>query len=408
MADVRPFRALRPRDALAARVIAPPYDVLTPAEASALAADALNFVHVTRSEVDLPPGTSAHSATAYARARANLDALREQALQRDPTATFYLYRLRAADHVQVGFLAACSVEEYANGKIRRHEHTRPDKEEDRMLHMESLEAQVGPVFLAYRGTSELDALAASIANTRPAWQVATDDGVEHTLWMVPDDQVSNVHAAFQAVPALYIADGHHRSAAAERVDALGRYPGSDFFLAGIYPADQLRILAYNRVVRDLNGHSLEEFLTRVDASFDRRPAPQSAPTRPGTFTMFLGEGWFELAPRGSVPIGPDPVSQLDVSVLQDHLLGPILGIDDPRRSARIEFIGGIRGPEALERAVHEGAGVAFHLYPTPLEQLFAVTDAGEVMPPKSTWFEPKLREGVAIRVLDEATPGTQP
>jgi uncharacterized protein (DUF1015 family) len=398
MADVRPFRALRPADALAGRVIAPPYDVLTLDECHALAADPLSFVHVTRSEVDLPPGADAHSDAAYQAARVALDALRRDgALRLDDAETYYLYGQRMGDHRQVGFLGAASVAEYDDGRIKRHELTRPDKEDDRTHHMEVLDAQVGLVFLAFRATDALRALSDTITAAPPAWRVVTEDGVEHALWAAPPDQVAPIREAFAALPALYVADGHHRSAAASRVHTRRGDAASATFLAGMFPDDHLQVLAYNRVVDDLNGHDAASFLAAVGARFVvTEGAP--VPVRRGTFSMYLAGRWYSLEARPGV-VADDPVARLDVSVLQDHLLAPILGVDDPRRSTRIQFVGGIRGPDALVRAVDAGAAVAFHLYPTGLDQLFDVADAGEIMPPKSTWFEPKLREGVVVRLL---------
>jgi uncharacterized protein (DUF1015 family) len=396
MADVRPFRAVRPRDDLAAQVIAPPYDTFDDAEARVLGLNQHSFVHVTRPEVDLPVDTDPHSPTTWQRGRTNLDRfLAEGILVEDEAPSYYLYGLRMGGHTQTGFLAACSVDEYLRGRIRKHEHTRPDKEEDRMRHMEVLDAQVGLVFLAYKATTELRAIAEDITSMPPRWRVVTPDGVEHALWRAPDVDAAHIHAAFQKVKTLYIADGHHRSAAAARVHQARGDEASSTFLAGLFPDDQLYVMAYNRLVVDLNGHDEASFLAKIGEKFIVEPSPTPRPDRRGLFTMYLGKRWLSLEPKDGVVNRKDPVASLDVSVLQDHLLGPILGIDDPRRSERISFVGGIRGPDALVRAVDAGsAKVAFHLFPTGLDQLFKVADAGEVMPPKSTWFEPKLREGV--------------
>lgn len=400
MADIRPFRGLRPRDDLAGRVIAPPYDVLTDDEARALAADPHSFVHVTRSEVDLPSGADPHGDAAYAKARENLDRLvASGVLVADEVPRLYLYGQTMGDHRQVGVLAACSVEEYDDGRIRKHEHTRPDKEDDRTRHMETLDAQVGLVFLAHVPHAALSARVARLSQAEPRWRVVTEDGVEHTLWIVPEHEVGPIRAAFAELDALYVADGHHRSAAASRVHAARGDAASAWFLAGVFSADQLQVMAYNRVVADLNGLDAAGFLAAVRERFDVGPgAPR--PTERGAFSMYLGGAWHTLRVRAGLVDATDPVARLDVSVLQDHLLGPVLGIDDPRRSTRIEFVGGIRGPDALVRAVDGGAAVAFHLFPTGLDQLFDVADQGDVMPPKSTWFEPKLREGVVLRRFD--------
>ncbi len=400
MADVRPFAALRPRDDLAAEVIAPPYDVLTDAEAKALAKPKNAFVRVTRPEATMRKGTDPHSEQAYAKARANLDALIQAgALIRDEAPTFYLYGQQMAAHRQIGVIAAASVAEYDRGAIKKHELTRPDKEDDRTHHMEVLDAQVGLVFLTYRATPRLAALLAELTAAEPAWRVTTEDDVEHALWPAPAERVQALQDAFADVPALYVADGHHRSAAASRVHAHRGDDASAYFLAGIFPDDALQVLAYNRVVHDLGAHTPDAFLELVDAFFTRLPGVAPTPPERGSFTMYFQGEWHLLAPRPGLVDQADPVARLDASVLQDHLLAPILGIDDPRRSERIAFVGGIRGHGALEQAVRDGAAVAFHLYPTGLDQLFEVADAGRLMPPKSTWFEPKLREGVAIRAL---------
>jgi uncharacterized protein (DUF1015 family) len=402
MADVRPFRALRPRDDLAADVIAPPYDVLTEAEARAIAQNRKSFVRITRSEVDLPEGSDAHSDAAYRKARENLDLFRDEGwmiLDNEPT--YYVYTQKMGHHRQAGIIAACSVPEYDEGKIRKHEFTRPDKEDDRTHHMEVLDAQVGLVFLAFKSTDKLRRLVSEVMSAPPAWNVTTDDGVEHALFAAPSSMVPQFLAAFEDLPTIYIADGHHRSAAASRVYAKRQDASSKYFIAGLFPAEDLQVMAYNRVVKDLNGNTPDQFLARVQDKFTVTPSESSRPSRRGEATMFFGGRWHRLVPKPGIVNEADPVARLDASWLQDHLLAPILGIDDPRRSKRIDFVGGIRGPEALEAAVRGGGAVAFHMFPTGMDQLFAVADNGDVMPPKSTWFEPKLREGVAIRLLGE-------
>ena len=400
MADVRPFRALRPADALAAEVIAPPYDVLTDAEARGLAQNRRCFVRVTRPEVDLPAGTDAHSEAAYAQARANLAALRQDGtLVLDDEATYYLYGQVMGEHRQLGVIAGASVAEYDSGLIKKHEYTRPDKEDDRTHHMQVIGAQVGLVFLTFRSTPELSSMLRELSAAEPAWRVTTEDGVEHALWPVPAAHVGAMQAAFESVPALYVADGHHRCAAASRVHAARGDARSAHFLAGLFPDEALYVMAYNRVVHDLNGHSVSDFRRAVLDVYDVVGSGESVPPERGMVTMYLDGAWSTLAPKAGV-VPSDPVGSLDVSVLQDRVLAPLLGIEDPRRSTRISFVGGIRGPDALEAMVDGGAAVAFHMYPTGLDQLFDVADAGEVMPPKSTWFEPKLREGVAAKVLD--------
>ena len=402
MADVRPFRALRPRDDLASQIIAPPYDVLDETAARALAQEPRCFVRVTRAEVDLPEGTDPHCEATYHKARENLDAfVSDGLLVEDCRPTYYLYGQVMGDHEQVGVLAAASVAEYDDGGIARHELTRPDKEDDRTHHMDVLDAQVGLVFLTYRPTDRLTELLAELSSRAPAWEVTTEDEVIHRLWPVPLDRVEALRAAFAEVDRLYIADGHHRSAAASRIHAQRRTEASSGFLAGLYPADRLQVLPYNRVISDLNGHTPESFLEAIAMAYEVHANGPDTPIRRGELSMYLDDRWFRLIARPEVR-SFDPVAGLDVSILQDRVLSPVLSIDDPRRSTRISFVGGIHGPGALEEAVDAGAAVAFHLYPTGLEQLFAVADAGEVMPPKSTWFEPKLREGVVVRRLSSA------
>jgi uncharacterized protein (DUF1015 family) len=401
MADVRPFRAVRPADSLARQVIAPPYDVLTEQEARELAREPRSFVRVTRPEVDLAPGTDPHSDLAYSKARENLDAfLAAGTLVRDEEPTYYFYGQVMGAHRQVGILAGASVDEYDAGTLKKHEYTRPDKEDDRTHHMEVLDAQVGLVFLAYRATDLLRALSDRVTAAAPLWRITTEDGVEHALWAAPRELVPEIQGAFAAVDALYIADGHHRSAAASRVHARRGDAATAHFLAGLFPDDALQVMAYNRVVDDLNGATPDAFLGALAQHFEVSPAADPVPHARGSFTLYLEGRWHLLRPLDGV-VPDDPVGRLDVSVLQERILGPLLGIEDPRRSQRIRFVGGIRGHRALEAAVDGGAAVAFHLYPTGLDQLFAVADAGRVMPPKSTWFEPKLREGVVSKLLVE-------
>jgi uncharacterized protein (DUF1015 family) len=400
MSDVRPFRALRPRDDLAGDIIAPPYDVLTEAEARALAKNRKSFVRVTRSEVDLPAGADAHSDVAYRKAKENLDQfVRDEWLQLDDQETFYLYAQTMGDHHQVCVLGGASVEEYDDGRIAKHEFTRPDKEDDRTHHMDVLDAQVGLVFLGYVPTPALKALMDEGQREPAAWRVRTEDGVVHELRPQPPATAARWRAAFAEVPRLYVCDGHHRSAAASRIHKLRNSPLTAHFLVGMFPADHLKIMAYNRVVKDLQGLTPEGLLGAIRAmGWSVTPGGSPTPAARGQISMYLAGAWYTLA-AGPALQSTDPVKGLDVSVLQDHLLAPILGIDDPRRSKRIDFVGGIRGPAALTAAVDAGGGVAFSMFATSIEQLFAVADAGDVMPPKSTWFEPKLREGVVIRLL---------
>lgn len=402
MADIRPFHGVRPLNSMAERIIAPPYDVLSEEEARAIAEPNPNsFLHVTRPEVDLPRGADAHGPAAHAQARVNLDAFRAEGwMVEDETPCFYLYSQTWKGRTQTGLMAVCSVAEYDSGQIKRHELTRPDKEQDRVDNMDALDAQPGLVFLAYRDVHEEVREALKLAGALPsAWTVTTDDAVVHRLTVVDVPHVVDaIQRAFAAVDALYIADGHHRSAAASRVCAARGASGtSGWFLAGLFPDQELEVMAYNRVVRDLNGHSPDEFMRALSADFVVTPASTARPTQRGTFTMYMMGQWFELRPRqGVVPEG-DPVGSLDVAVLQDRILNPLLGIENPRTDQRIAFVGGIRGHKALSKRVDRGdAMVAFHMYPTGMDQLFDVADADQLMPPKSTWFEPKLRGGVVV------------
>ncbi len=411
---IQPFRALRADPARAAQVAAPPYDVLDTVEARALAAhNPLSFLHVSKPEIDLPEGTDPHAPEVYAGGRAALEWLvAEGALVREATPCLYLYRQRMGDHTQVGVVAAASVDAYLEGRIRKHEHTRPDKEEDRTRHCRTLAAHTGPVFLTYRHTAEIDAEVARLTAGAPAIDLVAEDGVGHTVWIVDDAAaIERLVTAFEALEALYIADGHHRSAAAARLAAEQRAAHPDYtgeepfnrFLAVAIPDDQVQILPYYRVVRDLGELRPPDLLTGLAARFEIRPSREPvAPERPGHFGLYTGGGWLSLTLRPeAAPPADDPVARLDVAILADQVLAPLLGITDPRRDPRIDFIGGIRGLAELERRVDAGEfAAAFSLCPTRLDALFAVADAGAVMPPKSTWFEPKLRDGLVSLPLE--------
>jgi uncharacterized protein (DUF1015 family) len=401
MADVRPFRGIRPADALAGEIIALPYDVMNRAEARAMVAHApKSFLHVTRADADLPDEIDEHGPEAYAAGRAALDRfLAEGWMKQDAAPCFYLYTQTWQGRTQVGLMAACSVAEYDAGTIKKHELTRPTKEADRVAHIEALDAQTGLVFLAYRDRPAVAAAIAAGAAGPVAWEVTTSDAVTHRLQVVEDaGQIAAIRAAFAEVDALYVADGHHRSAAASRVAAARGGSGtSGWFLAGIFPDSQLRVLAYNRLVHDLAGHDAASFRAAVSERFDVQPSDTPAPARRGCFTMYLDGAWWRLTPKPGVVPTDDPVGRLDAAVLQDNVLEAILGITDPRRDDRVSFVGGIRGAKALSDAVDRGdAAAAFHLFPTGMDQLFAVADADLLMPPKSTWFEPKLRAGVVV------------
>ena len=404
MSLIRPFAGLRPAPGLAPAVIAPPYDVLSSDEACAYAAGKpWSFLHISKPEIDLPPGTDPYRPEVYATGKDNFQRmLQAKVLQRDPAPYYYFYRLTMGTHTQLGLVAVASCAAYEANRIRKHEHTRPDKEDDRVRQIDTLNAQTGPVFLAYRHDPGIDALAARATSAAPDVDVTAIDGVRHSLWVVRDTAlIEAITRAVDARPCLYICDGHHRSAAAARVAAQHRARASaQYFLAVIFPDEQTQIFDYNRVIKDLNGLAPEEFLRRIGPAFD--VDAQSAavkPARPGEFGLYLQRRWYRLRIRPE-RIPDDPVRRLDVSLLQDHLIAPILGITDPRRDKRIDFVGGIRGVAELERRVNSGEmALALSLYPTSLADLMAVADAGQVMPPKSTWFEPKLADGLVSHVL---------
>ena len=406
---IRPFTGLRPRTEDAAAVAAPPYDVLSSDEARQRAAGkTYSFLHISKAEIDLPPEVDHYAPEVYAKSAENLKKLIDAGvLFRDKTPCYYAYRLVMGSHTQTGLIAAASVADYDTNRIRKHEFTRPDKEDDRVRQIEALNAQTGPVLLAHADSDEAERLVASATAGTPIADVTADDGIRHTVWLINDaDTVSRITAVIDAMPSLYIADGHHRSAAASRVAAARRgksKPDSaEYFLSVIFPARQMRIMDYNRVVRDLNGHSVDDVLKAVGKSCNITPASgQATPKRTGTFGMYLDGRWFNVEFKPEVIPSTDPVRSLDVSVLSEQVLGPILGIADLRRDTRIDFVGGIRGLAELERRVNNGEmAIAFAMYPTQMTQLMSVADAGEVMPPKSTWFEPKLADGLVSHVLD--------
>jgi uncharacterized protein (DUF1015 family) len=407
MSLIKPFRGLRPAPGRAADGAAPPYDVLSTEEARIRAAGKpWSFLHISKPEIDLPPDTDPYAAEVYAKAAANLkNMLDAGVLQRDATDCYYAYRLTMGDHVQTGLVAAASVAAYDSNRIRKHEFTRPDKEDDRVRQIDALNAQTGPVLLAYASDPVVDALLGQTHLSTAEADVTADDGIRHQIWAVREPAlIARITAAFDAMPALYIADGHHRSAAASRVAAArrdGNDKSSDYFLAVIFPHREMRILDYNRVVKDLNGLEKSALATRLATAFTvEDSAGRVQPARPGEFGMYLAGQWHKLTIKPEL-VPADPVARLDVSLLSDHLLGPILGITDLRRDKRIDFVGGIRGLAELERRVDSGEmAVAFALHPTSLDQLMAVADANEVMPPKSTWFEPKLADGLVSHVLD--------
>ncbi|MGD2167353.1 MAG: DUF1015 family protein [Gammaproteobacteria bacterium] len=405
----RAFRALRPSQSTAADVIAPPYDVLSAAEARELAAGRPHsFLHVSRPEIDLADGADSYSEAAYGQAAASFRAMRDQnVLQRDAEPSLYIYRMTDGDHVQTGVAVTASVAAYDANRVRRHELTRPDKENDRVRHMEAVNAQTGPVLCACRATESIRALtSAAAAAGDPDVSVIGPNDVLHSIWRVSDDQtLDGLLQALNGLDAIYIADGHHRSAAASRVAAARRDAGiesesHEYFLTVVYPHDEMRIFDYNRVVTDLNGMSAPDFLARLGERFD--VAESRSPVRPvrtRQIGMYLDGRWYRLDAK-QAPTA-DPVAALDVSLLHDGLIEPLLGISNPRTDPRVDFVGGIRGLDALVARVDGGgAAVAFALFPTRMDQLMAVADAGRLMPPKSTWFEPKLADGLLSHVLD--------
>jgi uncharacterized protein (DUF1015 family) len=413
MAKIKPFRALRPTGMYVSEIAAPPYDVVSTEEARQIVQKRPHsFLRITRAEIEFPPDANAYNEEIYLRGKHNLQMYeREGMIKRDPKPCFYIYRQQMNQHIQTGIVAGASCAEYETNEIRKHEHTRPTKEIDRARHIEILEAQAGPVWLAYRASADLNQHIDRITAQTPVFQITADDGIIHTGWVVDQDaDIALIQHYFaERIPLLYIADGHHRSAAACRVAKIWRekrqadptHP-SQFFLSVIYPHDQLQILAYNRYVRDLNGLQPEQLLQRIAEHFEIHPISElqlPSPPHLHQFDLYLAGQWHRLNARPEIFDPNDPIDSLDVQILQKHLLDPILGIHDPRTDERIDFIGGIRGHKELERRVQEGGGLAIACYPTSIEQLFHVADANQVMPPKSTWFEPKLRSGLFTYLL---------
>jgi len=405
MAGLAPFRALRPAVSAAARVAAVPYDVVNTDEARALAAgNSLSFLHVSRAEIDLPRGTNLYDDVVYATAVKNFERLKNEApLLVEETPRLYVYRLRMGTHAQVGLAGCFSIDDYERDVIRKHEHTRADKEDDRTRHLLELRAQTGPVFLTYRARPAIDGLIERVMTGKPLYDFAAIDGVQHTIWVVEPGEEHQLVVAFDAVPALYIADGHHRAASAMRArkrlagDA-GKRGEWDTFLAVAFPDVQVQILPYNRVIQDLPGMPPAAFLEALKKRFSVRTGPAS-PARKGEVAMFLDGEWHTIV-LGDSQATARSADRLDVMRLQEAILGPMLGIGDPRTDKRIDFVGGARGTAELESRVRSGAAaVAFSLFPVDVQDLMAITDAGGIMPPKSTWFEPKLRDGLLSHLV---------
>lgn len=414
MVKIRPFAALRPRADLAERVAALPYDVMNSEEARRMVVgNPYSFLHVDKAEIDLDAGVDLYDDAVYAQAAANLAGLEaDGVLQQDAAPCLYVYAQEMNGRRQVGLVACASVDDYRQNNIKKHEFTRADKEADRIRHVDECDANTGPIFLTYRDEPSISAeLTAWLAAHRPVYDFVAEDGVGHTVWLIDDAAViGRLTAAFARVPSLYIADGHHRAASAVRVAERRReqhpgYTGEEefnFFLAVIFPAGELAIMDYNRVVRDLNGLSEPEFLSRLGEMFEVAKFAGEGQPRPQhkhEMSLLLPSGWYCLKVRPGLFDEADPVARLDVSILQDNVLAKLLDIGDPRTDKRIDFVGGIRGLAELERRVADGWAAAFAMYPTGLDELMAIADSGQVMPPKSTWFEPKLRSGLFIHKL---------
>ncbi|MBC7865946.1 MAG: DUF1015 domain-containing protein [Gloeobacteraceae cyanobacterium ES-bin-316] len=410
MVTITPFKALRPEAQLAKVVASRPYDVLNSKEAKVEAqGNSHSFLHITKAEIGLPEGTDIHSPEVYDKAKENLSAfMSRNILFRENKPCYYIYRLTMNGRSQAGLVCGSSVDDYENGLIKKHEFTRPDKELDRINHIKTTGAQTGNVFLAYKNVPEIDAVINGwMTDKNPQYDFIADDEIQHSIWIVSDDEtITSITHLFQTmVPATYIADGHHRAASAAKVrgslgDAATENAG--YFLTTLFPSNQLSIMDYNRIVRDLNGLSAEDFLKECAEHFSVEPQIEAYhPEAAHYFGMYIGAQWYKLyAPPGSYDEA-DPIAVLDISILQKNLLAPVLGITDQRTDVRIDFVGGIRGLGELEKRVDSGdMAVAFSLYPVSIEQLFAVADSGEVMPPKSTWFEPKLRDGLLTHLID--------
>jgi uncharacterized protein (DUF1015 family) len=413
MAKIRPFHALRPPIHLAPRVASLPYDVMDVEEARQMAAgNQESFLHVSRPEIDLTADVDPHADEVHLRGRQNLENFQTtRVLNLETTPCYYIYRQRMGAVVQTGLVACASVDDYQNGVIKKHEHTRADKEEDRIRHIDRLDANDEPVFYIFRSQPQVEQILASAIFERPEYDFTTPDGVSHSLWVVADSElIDSLTTLFADIPRLYVADGHHRSAAAARVRELRKaanpqHSGDEeynFFLTVIFPESQLHIMPYNRVVRDLNGKTAQEFIDKVQETFEVTPSPAPIiPAQRHHFGMYLGGSWYQLQARPNLVNEKDTVDRLDVSILQNNLLAPLLGIENPRTDKRIHFVGGIRGNDELVKLVDSGEyAVAFALYPTSVRELIELADQDQIMPPKSTWFEPKLRSGLFVHLLN--------
>lgn len=412
MAEIRPFRCIRPSKEAASAVAALPYDVYDRKEAKEIVKkNPLSFLAVDRAETQFEDGKNPYAPEVYEQAARTLKRWQQEGiLTEDESPFYYLYELVMEGRAQTGIVACASVDDYSSGVIARHENTREEKEQDRIRHVDVTNAHTGPIFLAYRSQEELNSLVALEKKKTPLYDFISEDGICHRVWKIEDPQkAEEIHRIFSGIPRVYIADGHHRAASAVKVAAMRReanpsWTGNEefnYFLSVLFPDDQLMIMPYNRVVQDLNGLTREEFLKKTERYFvvTERGRKAFSPEQKGQVGMYLDGSWYQLDARPEI-CTDDPVEGLDVSILQDRILGPLLGIGDPRTDSRIRFVGGIRGLSELERLVDSGAAVAFSMYPTSIRELFEVADAGLLMPPKSTWFEPKLRSGLFIHRLD--------
>ena len=404
MATLKPFAALRPQPSLAAQICELPYDVMSSDEAREIAAGKpLSFLHVSKPEIDLPAGTDIYSSAVYAKGKENFaELIADGSLKQDATPVFYLYRQIMGSHVQIGLVAAASCAEYLSGIIKKHEFTRPDKEDDRVRHIEALNSQTGPVFLTYRATAALDEFVSRKISEAPAVDFTGPDGVRHTSWNISGlDDIHFIENQFTAIPFLYIADGHHRSAAAARVFQSRSGAGhSGEFLTVIFPHNQMQILPYNRVLKDLNGLTPPELLKKLEETFNIVRMGTPLPTRKHELGLFMNKRWHTLTFKTKLTNVADPIEKLDVTLLQKNVLAPLFGIDDPRTSKKINFVGGIRGTAELEKLVNSGEyACAFSMFPTSIEDLMTIADAGGIMPPKSTGFEPKLRDAMFCHMI---------
>jgi len=412
MAIVRPFKGLRPPKDIAARVASFPYDVINSDEARELAkGNPHSFLHINKPEIDLDPAIDLYDQRVYDKAVENFKLFQEKNwLTRDPQACFYIYKQVMNGRAQIGLMCCCSAQEYWDGKIKRHEFTRKDKEEDRLKHVDLTNCNAGPVFLTYPARDTIDTLVDQIVKNTPEVDFTSEDGIQHVLWVVKDSAwAASITEEFAKIPALYVADGHHRTQAAARVAKVRseknpNHTGNEeynFFMSVIFPHNHLMIMDYNRAVHDLNGLDEAGFIKKVEEKFTVEKQDYKKPSAVNTFGMYLKGTWYKLTARKGTFDANDPVNSLDVSIMQNNLLNPILGIGDPRTDKRIDFIGGIRGVAELEKIVNSGKfAVAFAMFPTSIEQLMRIADSGEVMPPKSTWFEPKLRSGMVVHTLD--------